>query len=176
MQPLEVDLTKKDNILHSTTHEFTSGLLWFEVLLFLLKMSFPFISSSKYFSCTIASWHIVDETQNFFNNCGKIEVIMIVKKFKSAITYFNVMISSFSPELPLVRRQMRGGEVGARKELRPILSWNQAKISKYLWSWASIMIQEIKEGSWLQFNAILPEIQTFGNGNEKQLLNLNLNF
>ena len=38
------------------------------------------------------------------------------------------------------------------------------------------MIQEIKEGSWLQFNAILPEIQTFGNGNEKQLLNLNLNF
>ena len=57
---------------------------------------------------------------------------MIVKKFKSAITYFNVMISSFSPELPLVRRQMRGGEVGARKELRPILSWNQAKISKYL--------------------------------------------
>ena len=38
------------------------------------------------------------------------------------------------------------------------------------------MIQEIKEGSWLQFNAILPEIQTFGNGNEKQFLNLNLNF
>ena len=57
---------------------------------------------------------------------------MVIKKFKSAITYFNVMISSFSPELPLVRRQMRGGEVGARKELRPILSWNQAKISKYL--------------------------------------------
>ena len=51
-----------------------------------------------------------------FNNCAKIEVIMIVKKFKSAITYFNVMISSFSPELPLVRRQMRGGGVGARKE------------------------------------------------------------
>ena len=24
------------------------------------------------------------------------------------------------------------------------------------------MIQEIKEGSWLQFNAILPETQTFG--------------
>ena len=37
---------------------------------------------------------------------------MIVKKFKSAITYFNVMISSFSPELPLVRRQMGGGGVG----------------------------------------------------------------
>ena len=34
---------------------------------------------------------------------------MVIKKFKSAITYFNVMISSFSPELPLVRRQMRGG-------------------------------------------------------------------
>ena len=33
---------------------------------------------------------------------------MVIKKFKSAITYFNVMISSFSPELPLVRRQMRG--------------------------------------------------------------------
>ena len=47
-----------------------------------------------------------------FNNCAKIEVIMIVKKFKSAITYFNVMISSFSPELPLVRRQMGGGGVG----------------------------------------------------------------
>ena len=24
------------------------------------------------------------------------------------------------------------------------------------------MIQEIKEASWLQFNVILPEIQTFG--------------
>ena len=34
---------------------------------------------------------------------------MVMKKFKSAITYFNVMISSFPPELPLVRRQMRGG-------------------------------------------------------------------
>ena len=40
------------------------------------------------------------------------------------------------------------------------------------------MIQEIKEGSWLQFNAILPETQTFGfsHENEKQFLNLNLNF
>ena len=33
---------------------------------------------------------------------------MVIKKVKSAITYFNVMISSFPPELPLVRRQMCG--------------------------------------------------------------------
>ena len=33
---------------------------------------------------------------------------MVIKKFKSAITYFNVMISSFPPELPLVRRKMCG--------------------------------------------------------------------
>ena len=65
---------------YSTTHEFTSGLLWFEVKLFLLKMSFPFISLSNYFSCDIASWHIVDDTQNLFNNCAKIEVIMIVNQ------------------------------------------------------------------------------------------------
>ena len=57
----------------------------------------------------------MDETQNFFNNCGKIAVIMVIKKLKSAITYFNVMISSFSPELPVVRRK-KGGGVGARKE------------------------------------------------------------
>ena len=57
----------------------------------------------------------MDETQNFFNNCGKIAVIMVIKKFKSAITYFNVMISSFSPELPVVRRK-KGGGVGASKE------------------------------------------------------------
>ena len=41
---------------------------------------------------------------------------MIVKKFKSAITYFNVMISSFSPELPLVRRQM-GGWGGCKERI-----------------------------------------------------------
>ena len=41
---------------------------------------------------------------------------MIVKKFKSTITYLNVMISSFPPELPLVRRQMMGGGVGAWKD------------------------------------------------------------
>ena len=37
------------------------------------------------------------------------------------------------------------------------------------------MIQENKEGSWLQFSAILPETQTFwfSHGNEKQFLNLN---
>ena len=37
---------------------------------------------------------------------------MVIKKLKSAITYFNVMISSFSSELPLVRRHEGGGEVG----------------------------------------------------------------
>ena len=56
----------------------------------------------------------MDETQNFFNNCGKIEVIMIVKKFKSAITYFNVMISSFSPEL--LNEKANEGEWGGCQE------------------------------------------------------------
>ena len=37
---------------------------------------------------------------------------MVIKKFKSAITYFNVIISSFSTKLPLVS----GGGSGARKE------------------------------------------------------------
>ena len=54
---------------------------------------------------------------------------MIVKKFKSAITYFNVMISSFSPELPLVRRQMGGvGWVQGknRRQMRGV-GWVQGK-------------------------------------------------
>ena len=40
------------------------------------------------------------------------------------------------------------------------------------------MIQEIKEGSWLQFIAILPEIQTFDPlmKMKSKFLNLNLNF
>ena len=53
---------------------------------------------------------------------------MVIKKFKSAITYFNVMISSFPPELPLVRRQMCGvGWVDARKNRRQMcrVGWVQ---------------------------------------------------
>ena len=86
---------------------------------------------------------------------------MVIKKFKSAITYFNVMISSFSSELPLVRRQMRGGGGWVQGKNRdPFLAGTRLKFRNIVLS-ASIMIQENK-GSWLQFSAILPETQTFG--------------
>ena len=52
---------------------------------------------------------------------------MVIKKFKSAITYFNVMISSFSPELPLVRRQMRGVGWVQGKTKDPFLAGTRLK-------------------------------------------------
>ena len=69
----------------------------------------------------------MDETQNFFNDCGKIEVIMVIKEFKSAITYFNGMISSFSPELPVVRRKMRGVGWVQGKNSDPFLAGTRLK-------------------------------------------------
>ena len=52
---------------------------------------------------------------------------MIVKKFKSTITYLNVMISSFPPELPLVRRQMMGVGWVQGKTKDPFLAGTRLK-------------------------------------------------
>ena len=52
---------------------------------------------------------------------------MIVKRFKSAITYLNVP-SIFLPTFS--EKANEGGGVGERKEQRPISCWNQAEISK----------------------------------------------
>ena len=52
---------------------------------------------------------------------------MVIKKFKSAITYFHVMISSFSPELPLVRRQMKGVGWVQGKNRDPFLAGTRLK-------------------------------------------------
>ena len=52
---------------------------------------------------------------------------MVIKKFKSAITYFNVMISSFSTKLPLVRRQMRGVGRVQGKNRDPFLAGTRLK-------------------------------------------------
>ena len=144
--------------------------------MFLLKMSFPFISSSKYISCNIASWHIVDETQNFFNNCGKIEVIMVIKKFKSAITYFNVMISSFSPELPLVRRQMRGVGWVQGKSRDPFLAGTRLKFPNIYDLEHQSWFKKLKKGAGC--NSMLYYLKDLwpSHENEKQFLNLNLNF
>ena len=63
------------------------------------------------------------------------------KEVKSVITYLNVMISSFPPELPLVRRQMRGVGWVQGKSRDPFLAGTRLKFPN---------IYDLEHQSWFK--------------------------